>query len=103
MSSLHLLLAIFGLTAVTMTFGSLQELMTWRFQGQPENKTLLPFWLGFIPHVLNWSIIVSYFFDAVRTGDPPRWVWSVIFIQIFTDSLFAINMYLQQKVGSYWI
>lgn len=59
---LHLLIAIFGLTTTTMLFGLLQEQFTWTLQGKPKQKSLLPFWLGCIPHVVSWAIICSFFF-----------------------------------------
>lgn len=40
---------------------------------------------------------MSYFFDGVSNGDPPSFVWAIIFILFTLDSTFAINMYLQQK------
>lgn len=100
--SLHLLLAIFGLTMATMVFGALQELMTWRFQGSPHKKTLLPFWLGCIPHMFGWCIIFSYFFDGVRRGDPPAFVWAIVPIEFIIDASFAVNMFLQQKEFGKW-
>ena len=50
-----------------------------------------------MPHIFGWAIITSYFFDGVSNGDPPNWIWAIIFIEIITDSTFAINMFLQQK------
>ena len=97
-TSLHLLVALFGLTASTMTFGALQEIMNWRLQGQPSRKTMLPFWLGCIPHIFTWAIIGSYFFAGVSAASPPDWVWTIIFIQVLLDASFAVNMYLQQMV-----
>jgi hypothetical protein len=100
--SLHLLLALFGLTMTTMTFGALQELATWRLQGRPDQKTLLPFWLGCVPHVFKWSILASFFFHGLAVADPPEWIWGIIFVQFFTDSTFAVNMWLQQKERGRW-
>eukprot|EP00043_Microstomoeca_roanoka_P012852 m.125041 g.125041 ORF g.125041 m.125041 type:complete len:268 (+) comp15608_c1_seq1:82-885(+) len=98
----HLLVAQFGLTMTTMLLGWIQEVQTWRLQGQPEKKTLLPFWVGFVPHAFSWGIISSYFFQAVSTGDPPDFVWAIIFILFFLDLTFAINMFLQQKEVGRW-
>ncbi|EGD77489.1 hypothetical protein PTSG_08586 [Salpingoeca rosetta] len=99
---LHLLIAIFGLTMSTMLFGLTQEITTHHLQGQPEKKTLVPFWCGFIPHVISWAIVTSYFFQGVSTGDPPGFVWAIIFILFFCDLTFAINMFLQLKEIGKW-
>jgi len=101
---IHILLGIFGLTMTTMTFGSLQESSSHRYQGRPEKKSLTPFWLGCIPWLVGWGIICSYFFHAAAKSDPkpPDFVWSIIFIIIALDTTFAINMFLQQKEIGKW-
>jgi len=99
---MHLLFCIFGLTATTMLFGLLQEMMSWRQQGSPDEKSLLPFWLGCVPHIFNWSVILCYFFYNAANGDPPAFVWAIIIVLICLDSTFAINMYFQQKEIGAW-
>jgi len=94
----HLNFAIFGLTATTMLFGMLQEYYT----NRGEEASLLPFWLGCVPHTFGWLIICCYFFQGVSNGDPPAFVWAIIFIELVLDSTFALNMYLQQKKVGKW-
>eukprot|EP00798_Chlamydomonas_sp_ICE-L_P020782 gene20782-27606_t len=54
-----------------------------------------PFYLGFIPHLFVWSVLACYFFQGVSRGDPPGFVWVIIFILFFIDLTFAVNQYLQ--------
>lgn len=86
-TDLHLLFALFGLTATTMLFGLVQE---------RQCQSLLAFWLGCVPHLFAWGIIMAYFFHGVAAVDPPNWVWSIVFIEFVTDGTFAVNMFLQQ-------
>lgn len=90
----HLLVAIFGLTMTTMTFGYMQE--------RTHDPDLKPFWLGCVPHVFNWAIIASYFFHGVAESKPPVFVWTIIFFIFSLDASFAINQYLQQKEIGKW-
>eukprot|EP00040_Diaphanoeca_grandis_P026478 m.148370 g.148370 ORF g.148370 m.148370 type:complete len:297 (-) comp30590_c0_seq1:288-1178(-) len=99
---LHLLIAIFVLTSSTMVFGHFQEVLNCDKQGRPKEKSLFAFWIGFIPHFGNWGIIMSYFFYSTSNGDPPGFVWALIFILFFLDATFAVNQWLQQKEVSKW-
>eukprot|EP00730_Choanoeca_flexa_P017102 TRINITY_DN8194_c0_g1_i1.p1 TRINITY_DN8194_c0_g1~~TRINITY_DN8194_c0_g1_i1.p1 ORF type:complete len:218 (+),score=44.14 TRINITY_DN8194_c0_g1_i1:85-738(+) len=99
---IHIILAIGFLCGTTMLFGFLQELMNSERQGEPDNKTLIPFWLGCIPHLANWGLIASHFFYGVANGDPPGFVWAIIFILFSVDATFAINQYWQQLEKGKW-
>lgn len=99
---LHLLVCIFGLTMTTMLFGNEQEFATAGLWGRVREKTLRPFWIGFIPHVFQWTVIIWFFFNGVSRGDPPDFVWAIIFILVILDTTFAINMWLQQKEIGKW-
>eukprot|EP00299_Pterocystis_sp_00344_P016964 c8515_g1_i1.p1 GENE.c8515_g1_i1~~c8515_g1_i1.p1 ORF type:complete len:296 (-),score=56.89 c8515_g1_i1:49-858(-) len=99
---IHLLVAIFGLTMTTMLFGFEQENATAHLWGNPKQKTLRPFWFGCVPHVFGWVIIAHHFFYGVSTGDPPAFVWAIIFILFVLDATFAVNMWLQQKEIGPW-
>ncbi len=123
-TDLHLLVAIFALTATTMTFGWLMELMngkvltTYVVQNtteEPEKDVqtreahntiqtserpkvnFTPFWLGFIPHMVSWAIVICYFTVSVKRGSPPKWVYAIIIVVFLLDLTFAINQYLQFK------
>ncbi|KAG1676330.1 hypothetical protein FOA52_001125 [Chlamydomonas sp. UWO 241] len=127
-TEIHLLFAIFGLTATTMAHGWMFEranksaLPTYVFTSphevpQPVSEEEIsvvdynaggkvetpgrpkvdwtPFVLGFIPHLFCWAVIACYFFQGVVTGDPPTFVWVIIFILFFIDLTFALNQMLQ--------
>jgi hypothetical protein len=98
--SLYLLIAIVGLTAATMLFGLLQERMNWRFQGQPQKKSMLPFWLGCIPYMFAWAILFAVFGQSASKA--PAFVWVVMFGLFANESLFAANMYAQQRELGRW-
>jgi len=98
----HALALIFGATATTMLFGELQEKTNAEKQGSPQEKTFGPFWMGFVPHTVTWSVILCYFFFGVKHGDPPAFVWAIIFVLMLLDISFAINLYLQQKEIGRW-
>jgi uncharacterized membrane protein HdeD (DUF308 family) len=102
MFDVHLIFAVFGLTLITMVFGSEQERTNAHLQGKPELKSMRPFWFGCIPHVWNWAIICCFFFVGVSRGNPPAFVWAIIFFILILDSTFAINMYLQQIEYGKW-
>ena len=98
--SLYLLLAIFGLTATTMMFGLLQERMNWALQGKPLRKSMLPFWLGCIPYIVVWIILFAVFGQSAAQA--PVFVWIVMFGLFVNESLFAANMYAQQREMGRW-
>jgi hypothetical protein len=56
-----------------------------------------PFIFGFVPHIAAWAITTCYFFHGVSNGDPPGFVWAIIFIVFFLDLAFAIVQFLQFK------
>eukprot|EP00301_Raphidiophrys_heterophryoidea_P000569 c10284_g1_i2.p1 GENE.c10284_g1_i2~~c10284_g1_i2.p1 ORF type:complete len:262 (+),score=52.65 c10284_g1_i2:67-852(+) len=95
---IHLLFCIFGLTATTMAFGNEQEILGSEFSR--SKFSLRPFWIGFVPHMVQWLVIFCYFFYTVSKGDPPAFVWAIIFVLFILDATFAVNMLLQQnRVG----
>jgi hypothetical protein len=79
----HTLFAIFGLTSITMAFGYLGEVA-------PKESRVGVFLLGCVPHLYNWFIIACYFFRAVHYGNPPDFVWSIIFIIFAVDASFGV-------------
>lgn len=111
----HLLFAVYALTAITMVFGALQEVYgnqgpapawltritcTRAADGSPRDPT--PFALGFLPHVANWSIIACYFFRSVKYGSPPDFVWAILPIIFVLDFAFAAVALLHIKHGDRW-
>lgn len=88
---IHLQALIFGLTMTTMIFGWLGEPDPDR--GRPT-KSLATFWAGFVPYTYQWLVIFCFFFTAVSRGNPPDFVWAIIFVILLLDLSFAGNMYL---------
>jgi hypothetical protein len=95
----HTLFAIFGLTSITMVFGYLGETAPKDGSSESLGKAICHgrtptrikvFLLGCIPHLYNWFIIFCYFFRAVHYGNPPDFVWSIIFIIFAVDASFGI-------------
>jgi hypothetical protein len=75
-------LAVFGLTATTMLFGILHELV------QPMVQKVV-YWCGCIPFVFAWTIILFNF--GYSTVTPPSFVYAVIVVMLLLESSFAIN------------
>lgn len=95
-TDLHMQFLQFGLTATTMLFGLVFELENKKKRlnaHQPIRWYL--YWLGFIPHFFSWTIVMGYFFYALSTGDPPDFVYAIIFIIFFLDLSFAVILGLQ--------
>ncbi len=61
-----------------------------------------PFWLGFIPHLASWAVVICYFAVSVKRGSPPKWVYAIIVIVFLIDLTFAINQWLQFKAVRAW-
>ena len=61
-----------------------------------------PFWLGFIPHMVSWAVVICYFAVSVKNGSPPKWVYAIIVIVFLIDLTFAINQWLQFKMVKAW-
>jgi len=93
-ADVYLLFAIAALTAVTMTFGWLQEVTGPALRKEQETYSLAPFVLGFLPWIAQWIIILAHF---VHAGSPPAWVSALMFLEIALDSLFALVMFVSQR------
>ena len=67
---IHMIFMIFGLTFVTMLFGSEMERTNAHLWGMVPAKSFRPFWYGCVPHIFNWAVILCYFFRNVSKGIP---------------------------------
>lgn len=56
-----------------------------------------PFLMGCVAHLFAWSLVLCHFFQVVSNGDPPAFVWAIIFILFFLDAAFAVVQFLQFK------
>lgn len=93
---IQLILQIFGQTLLTMVFGLIFELENSERRLGPNVKWYL-FWIGFIPHCFGWATVISYFIYNVANGDPPGFVYSIIFIIFFLDLTFPVFLGLQWR------
>ena len=99
-SDLYMQFLQFGLTACTMLFGLIFELENRkkRLVAPSEIRWYL-YWLGFIPHTFSWAVNIAFFFHSLSTGDPPGFVYAIIFIIFFLDLTFPIILGLQWKAS----
>ena len=99
-TDIHLLFAIFVLTATTMVMGSVHESTNAVARADGYRQNWYSFLGAWIPHMSSWFIIFCYFFVAVSRGDPPLFVWFIIFVLFVLDGCFALLFYLQWgKIG----
>ncbi len=97
-NDLHMQFLQFGLTACTMLFGLAFELENQKNRLTTHNPIRwYLYWMGFIPHFFSWTVVVGYFFYTLSIGDPPSFVYAIIFIIFFLDLSFAIVLGLQWK------
>jgi hypothetical protein len=99
-TDVHLLACIFGLTAITMVFGSELERSNAFYQGSPQQKSMRLFWLGCLPWLIGWGIIASYFIHNVQ--EAPAFVYAILIGIFALDASFALNSYLQQQEIGKW-
>lgn len=78
----YALIGVFALTAVTMWLGYLAE----------EYRSWSAFIIGCVPWLFEWAIIMWSFFYQLESsdGNPPAFVYAVIFIMFFFDTTFAV-------------
>ena len=99
-SDLYMQFLQFGLTACTILFGLIFELENRkkRLVAPSEIRWYL-YLLGFIPHTFSWAVNIAFFFYSLSTGDPPGFVYAIIFIIFFLDLTFPIILGLQWKAS----
>jgi hypothetical protein len=100
-TDLHILFGIYCLAAITMVMGSVHDSVNAVARADGYRQNWYPFLAAFIPHLASWFIIMCYFFVAVSRGDPPVFVWLIIWILFVLDGVFALLFYLQW--GKIWI
>jgi hypothetical protein len=102
-TDIHLLFTIFICTAVTMILGACHESVNAKARADGDRKqNWFPFLAAWIPHLASWAVIMCYFFRNVSKGDPPNFVWAIIFVLFILDGSFAVLFYLQwAKIGRF--
>jgi hypothetical protein len=88
-TDIHVLVCIFGLTAVTMLFGLLSE----------QHRSTTAYWCGFVPHTVQWLVVMCFFATAAVRGSPPLFVWFIMCGIFVADSSFAYVMFRQHRGG----
>jgi len=89
------LFSIFCLTATTMLLGGCHESVNAQARADGFKQNWFPFAVAFVPHLASWAIIFCFFFTSVIRGNPPSFVWFIIFIIFALDGTFALLLYLQ--------
>jgi hypothetical protein len=90
------LLALFGVNAGMIFFGSVQE------RYEKPGGSLWPFWMGCILGVVPWVAIGIYLVAPGGDASPPTFVY-IIFISLFIFfNMFAITQLLQYRQVGRW-
>jgi hypothetical protein len=104
-TDIHLLFCIFCLTAITMLLGWAHEVFNAKARADGytfHRPNWFLFHLAWIPHFTSWAIIVCYFLVSVFRGNPPAYLWAIVFILFSLDGVFALIFYLQwAKIGRF--
>jgi hypothetical protein len=101
-TDIHLLWCIFALAALTMLLGGIHESVNAKARADNLKQNWYPFFVSWLAHLASWLIIFNYFFVAVSQGNPPGFVWSIIFILFLLDGTFALLFTLQWlKIGRF--
>ncbi|NNC74980.1 MAG: heliorhodopsin HeR [Acidimicrobiia bacterium] len=89
--------AIFGVNAMMILFGLLQE-----HYEEPGSGRWMPYWFGVLAGIVPWLLIGLYLWSPSTSESPPAFVFA-IFISLFVFfNTFAVNQVLQyRKVGKW--
>ena len=96
-SDIAALLAIAGINACMILFGSLQE----KYE-KPGKPRWLPFWFGSFAGIIPWIAIVIYVWAPGLNASPPGFVYGIIASLFVFFNCFAVNMVLQYKKVGPW-
>lgn len=91
------LLAIFGINACMILFGTIQE----KYEN-PGKPSWLPFWFGSFAGIIPWIAIVIYVWAPGLIVSPPGFVYGIIISLFVLFNCFAANMVLQYKQAGPW-
>ena len=95
-SDIAALIALFGVNASMIFFGSLQE------KYERPGGSLLPFWLGSVAGAIPWIAIGFYLFTPGSAAQPPGFVYGIFFSLFVFFNVFALNMWLQYRQVGRW-
>jgi hypothetical protein len=94
-TDVHILFGIFCLAATTMILGACHESVNAKARADGYRQNWFPFWAAWVPHLASWAIIFCYFLTAVSRGNPPAFVWAIVFILFALDATFAVLFWMQ--------
>ena len=90
------LVAIFGVNAGMIFFGSVQE----RYES--PGGSLLPFWLGSVLGIVPWIAIGVYLVSPGSASQPPGFVYGIFFSLFVFFNSFAFTQWAQYKQVRRW-
>ena len=95
-SDVAALVALFGVNASMIFFGSVQE------RYEEPGGSLWPFWLGCVAGIVPWIAIGVYLISPGSAADPPGFVYG-IFVSLFVFfNSFAVTQWLQYRRVGRW-
>ena len=95
-TSVEALVALFGVNAGMIFFGSVQE----RYE-QPGGS-LWPFWMGALLGIVPWLAIAIYLISPGSDAQPPGFVYAIFFTLFLFFNSFALVQWLQYKKIGRW-
>lgn len=105
----NLILALAALVAITMPFGYWVETVSRPYNAEcwskPFSQRILPWWIGHLPQIVTWYILVSQFYkyhhdvDNDSESRAPWFVHLILWGEIFLFSSFAFASLLSQWGG----
>ncbi len=90
------LLALFGVNAGMIFFGSVQE------KYEEPGGSLWPFWMGCILGIVPWIAIGIYLVSPGSTAQPPGFVYGIFFSLFVFFNSFAFTQWAQYKQIGRW-
>ena len=78
-----------------MILGACHESVNAKARADGYKQNWFPFIAAWLPQLASWAVIFCYFFTAVSRGDPPGFVWSIVFILFILDGSFAVLFWMQ--------
>lgn len=90
------LLALFGVNAGMIFFGSVQE------RYEEPGGSLWPFWMGALLGIVPWVAITIYLISPGSQAQPPGFVYGIFFSLFVFFNTFALTQWAQYKQIGRW-
>jgi len=95
-SSIAALIALFGVNAGMIFFGSVQE------RYEEPGGSLWPFWMGSVLGIVPWIAIGIYLASPGSEAQPPGFVYGIFFSLFVFFNSFALTQWAQYKQVRRW-